>query len=596
MSGRKQRERTRKKTSIISYIPELLVLLVCAFLLVGNIREKQGFHMDEMLSFELANAEFNPWIVPTQPQGRLAKYVEQEIRGESFGETVANLWETVKDVAKNRGSSKLLSYTADVYEEPVWIDNETFRDYITVGEEDGFSYLSVYFNVKDDNHPPLHFMVLHTVSSLFRGEATPVMGCVINLICVLGVMILLMDISRMLMKIWGVPEWGKYAGLLSATLYGLSVGAVSTTLLIRMYAMVTFWCVALLAIHVRKLYSYMVGGSDFTEHNRRLILVTVLGFWTQYFFLFYCLVLAAVTVVVLWRQKRRSGLFAYVRAMVGAAVLGVLVYPFAVQDVFASGRGEEALDNLSAGFAGVGEKILAFAQILAEETGLVWLLLLPVLAVSMVLAVRNCRKHVENGAGLFSVLWIPVAGYFLLACRMSPFLVNRYVMPLFPMVTLLVVATVSGGLGRLGLKENRKKTVRTVAAALAVVLVGAQLVAVAQHESAYLYKGYEAQEELAQGYGDYPCICVYQGVGYYENLQEFTHYDRTLLMTEEELVNRKDMDSVTSLTQVVLLVKGGVDAEQICDVFESQYGFQKSKVLSENRAPYGDALILLEHK
>ena len=46
--------------------------------------------MDELLSFELANGEFNPWIVPTQPQGRLAKFVENEIRGESFPKP----WET----------------------------------------------------------------------------------------------------------------------------------------------------------------------------------------------------------------------------------------------------------------------------------------------------------------------------------------------------------------------------------------------------------------------------------------------------------------------------------------------------------------------
>ena len=34
------------------------------------------------LSFELANARYNPWIVPTQPEGRLAKFVNEEIRGQ----------------------------------------------------------------------------------------------------------------------------------------------------------------------------------------------------------------------------------------------------------------------------------------------------------------------------------------------------------------------------------------------------------------------------------------------------------------------------------------------------------------------------------
>lgn len=50
-----------------------------------------SYHMDELLSFELANARYNPWIVPTQPEGRLAKFVNEEIEGDSAGEVLENL-------------------------------------------------------------------------------------------------------------------------------------------------------------------------------------------------------------------------------------------------------------------------------------------------------------------------------------------------------------------------------------------------------------------------------------------------------------------------------------------------------------------------
>ena len=147
------------------------ILALAVILLAGLffVSKKQGYHMDELLSFELANAEFTPWIVPTQPEGRLEKFVRNEIYGDSFGETCSNIAENVKDVLQNRGASKMLSYKADVYKEPVWISARQFRDYITTDSRDHFNYLSVYFNVKDDNHPPLHFMALHTVSSVFRG-------------------------------------------------------------------------------------------------------------------------------------------------------------------------------------------------------------------------------------------------------------------------------------------------------------------------------------------------------------------------------------------------------------------------------------------
>ena len=176
-----------------------VALALCCF-----AAEKEGYHMDELLSFQLSNAQFNPWIVPTQPVGRLAKFVQEEIRGESFGETVGNLADTVRDVVENRGASRLLQYRADVYPEPVWIGAEQFHDYITVGEEDAFSYLSVYFNVKDDNHPPLHFMLLHTMSSLFRDTVGPFQGCAINILAILGCCVCFFGLGALLER-QGIP-------------------------------------------------------------------------------------------------------------------------------------------------------------------------------------------------------------------------------------------------------------------------------------------------------------------------------------------------------------------------------------------------------
>ncbi len=580
-----------KKTifqKIRAVLPEVLVLFAATLVLLGNISLKQGYHMDELLSFELANAEFNPWIVPTQPQGRLAKFVENEIRGESFGETVDNLVDTVKDVLANKGASKLLSYKADVYEEPVWIERQTFEDYITVGEEDSFSYLSVYFNVKDDNHPPLHFMLLHTISSLFPGKIAPIMGCVINLACVLGVMVLLMRMGLQVMKLWDMEEWGRFAGLLAAGLYGLSVGAVSTTLLIRMYAMITFWCVAILALHVQKLYNGKLGGSDFTRRNKLLIAVTVLGFWTQYFFLFYCLILAAVTAVILWRQKRTKELFCYVRSMVLAAVLGVTVFPFAISDVFSSGRGVEALENLSAGLTGYGSRIGAFSSILVKELGVSVVILAIAGLVGIVISIG------KKQTGLPGVLWIPVAGYFCLAARMSPYLVNRYIMPLFPLITLNAVVAFCKGMGFGAGQKSRQKAVRNIGIALAVVLLAGQLVYVSAHDSDYLYIGYSEQKAVSEMYREYPCICVYEGVGYYENLQEFTNYEQTLLVTMDELTNRKDTESVATLEEAIVLVKGGLDDAQVVALIQEKYGLYPAKILLEGVAPYGDTIYLFE--
>lgn len=594
---------------VTAYGPEFLIILLCAVLLLGDISHKKGYHMDELLSFELANALFNPWIVPTQPQGRLAKFVEDELRGETFGETCKNLADTVQDILQNRGNSKILSYQADVYPEPVWITRQQFLDYITVDDGDAFQYLSVYFNVKDDNHPPLHFMALHTVCSLFRGRITPLMGCGINLVCVLGVMGMLMWLGRRLLageySDGSENSCGRWTGLFAAALYGLSAGALSTTLLIRMYAMVTFFCVAFFAIHIDRLY----GRHGFAKGSKLLFAVTVLGFWTQYFFLFYCLILAAVTVVVLWRGKRRKELWAYVRTELSAAVAGVLVFPFSIPDVFSSGRGVEALTNLSLGLSGYGERLAAFGKILTERLGVGCVaLMLAALAAELVLLFCRRRNTDQSGgrdkkpassrtAEKICVCVLPAAGYFLLAARMSPYLVDRYIMPLFPFAALFMVTAVMWLAVRLrGTGSLRPALGKVLPAAVFLAAVVCQLWDPLRYQDSYLYENYPVQEAIAEQYAGLPCICVGEGVGYYENLLEFTHYEKTLILTPGELENRRERASLDSLEQAVLLLKDGTDREAVCDILEKEYGLSPRETLLETGSVYGDRILLLKRR
>lgn len=572
-------------------LPELLAVILCLGVLCVGGSFKEGYHMDELLSFELADARYNPWIVPTQPEGRLAKFVREEIQGDSFGETLSNLKSTVTDVLKNRGNSKLLSYKADVYEEPAWITSGQFRDYVTVDGSDAFDYLSVYFNVKDDNHPPVHFMLLHTMSSLFPGTLSPWLGCTINLICVGITLWLLLRLGRQLSDIFGMEEQGRLLGILAVLLYGLSTGALASVLLIRMYCLLSCLCVALLSMHVEKWKEH-----GFDRSNKGLIAITVLGFLTQYFFLFYCLLLAAVTAAGLLCSKRMRELWIYIRSMVVAAMIGLVLFPFAIADVFSSGRGVEALDNLTSGFAGYGARLLAFARILADRT--VGDLLLGAGCVTAVVLAVVLWYHRHKGQeismprtvrGIMCMLIIPVVGYYLLASRMSPYLVDRYVMPMFPMIALLFALLLCCMGKRLAKASGWKE--RSVGIGLMALIIVVQGLRLASYDGEYLYQGYGQQEQLAEEYASLPCICVYAGVGYYENLPEFMHYDRTLLVTAEELAERKDVDSLRMLDRVVVLIKPGVEEETVSSVLRERYGMEPEETLF-SEGVHGDNIYL----
>lgn len=541
--------------------------------------------MDELLSFELADARYNPWIVPTQPVGRLAKYVNEEIQGDSLGETVANLKDTVTDVLRNRGNSKLLSYKADVYEEPVWITDRQFQDYVTVDGSDAFDYLSVYFNVKDDNHPPVHFMLLHTMSSVFQRTLSPWLGCTINLVCLGITLWLLLRLGKQLADIFDLEGKGRQLGILAVLLYGMSTGALASVLLIRMYCLLSCLCVALFSVHVKKWKN-----REFDKKNKGLIALTVLGFLTQYFFLFYCILLAAVTAVILLYHRRKKEFLCYVRSMVIAAVIGLGLFPFAISDVFSSGRGTEALENLASGLSGYGQRLLSFGQILTDRT-VGGPLFLGGCAVGVILLLGQLIRTIRAGKlELTAMSVIPVVGYFLLASRMSPYLVDRYIMPLFPFAALLLALLLCIVGKKLAETAGWRETI--VGNCLLLLVLVIQMFRLVAYDGEYLYAGYGEQEALAEEYAYLPCICVYTGVGYYENLPEFMHYTQTLLVKEEELENRTDTESVKALEQVIVLVKPGVEKEETMAVLREEYGYTTEEILL-SEGVHGDTVYLL---
>ena len=573
---------------------EIAAILVCLTLLSIFVFMKQGFHLDEVLSLELSNAEFTPWIVPTQPEGRLARFVHNEIDGENLAETFGNLVEVTWDVLQNRESSKLLTYTAQVYEEPVWISREQFADYIQVDGGDAFHYLSVYFNVWHDNHPPLHFMLLHTVFSILQGKSEAWIGCLVNLAAIAVIMVLLVKLGNMLAEEVGLTEYKRAVGIFCVLLYGLSCGAVASVLLIRMYCLLALWCVAYLYFI---LYKYI--HREFDRRNFQLILVTLLGFWTQYFFLFYCILLAALLAGLLLGQRRVRELFCFIRSMGIAAVVGLMGFPNAISDVLSSGRGLEVIDNLKSGFSGYGDRVLGFLNILGESTlfPLFWVLMLVLAVVALIL--RKGRKTEDERlipirASLGLLLVLPPLGYFLLAAKISPYLVDRYMMPIFPFVILAGTLALFALLGAIK-QECRGKRARFLLPVVCGIVLVLHIIELMKYDGSYLYQGYGMQKDIARANADYPCICIYDGVVYYENLPEFTYYKSTLLLTYDQLTCRKETDSIRELDRVVVLIKESplYVEEQVLEFMQEQYGFVVEKIGWRGLGVYGDQLFFM---
>jgi hypothetical protein len=437
------------------------------------------------------------------------------------------------------------------------------------------------------------------MTSLFKGEISPWHGCVINLAAMAGVLWLLGLIGDIIFK-------KKSSSLALMILAGFSMGMVATTIWIRMYALLTLWTVWGLYLHIRKYVG--VEQDIFYRVNRKngkikwlgsvsLFVVTLLSFWTQYFGLFFMIPLAVVTAALLLKDKRVSEFWAYVRTMVSAAVVGVGLYPFAIGDVLFSERGTEALSQWQNGFMEYVGRLKSFGSILAcnvagNELVFAAAILVPA-AVILYHIIKKTKNYKQIEGWQIAMCGIPLLVYFLLAAKMSPYFVDRYIMAIFPITALALVWLWDCAMNVCDLKSKYAAVACITAAVFLTIISNINM----QGQHAYLYSGYDEQIAVAEEYRAYPMVCLYLGSGLYENVIEMEQYEQTILLKPEELSSMDEARIEVTKDGYVALIKypgeeaGKEQLKQVMDVF----GGIKAELLYEGGA-FGDAIYFVTGK
>ena len=281
--------------------PYLLLILLIAVQLIYTsfcfVTKKQGCHSDEIWSYGLANSYYQPFI-----------YMKDGVFIDDM---------TVDDVIN--------------YNE--WESGEVFKDYITVQPGERFAYGSVYHNQTLDHHPPLYYMLLHTVCSFFPNSFSLYYSFFLNCIFLIVTQVFLYKLSKLILK-------SEYAALLPCILYGAGTGALSTFVFLRQYSLLT-------ALGVMYTYFssklYLSEDFDFKKHLTPVLITSFLMFMTHYNGIAYVGIFTACMCVYLLCKKKIKKLFIYGGSQLAALGLFFAVYPAGWKQIMGSGcYGEKA--------------------------------------------------------------------------------------------------------------------------------------------------------------------------------------------------------------------------------------------------------------
>ncbi len=288
----------RKITSFVkkNYIYLLLTLIIClqvALAVFWNYR-REGLHVDEFWSFGLANSNYHPHIF--------------------------------SDDALDNG----------------WIDSSYIRDYLVVDEDHRFDYVSVINNQKHDVHPPLFYIILHTVCSFFPGTFSTWFAVIPNLIFFALSLIILFKISKLLCK-------NDVISLVVVLFYGFSNAGISTAIYIRMYMLFTLFALSYIYIHTKMIvYNRQTVGNLIA-----LSAVLFAGFMTHYYFIIIAFLVSSFYSLWLLYRKKFKSFGKYALFLLTPLLLVAIIYPTAYATILGtnstagvSNRGSEAIRQL----------------------------------------------------------------------------------------------------------------------------------------------------------------------------------------------------------------------------------------------------------
>lgn len=185
------KENKKQKTKLA-----ILITALCLVMLFF-IGQKQGFHCDEIFSYGSSNSAYEGVFYSYREKTPMHFFLEEKIFQDG------NIFDWAKRFKyyfiDNKQEKDDYIYAKMVSEKMIWRTREDAQNYVEA-KDNRFNYVSVYYNQLQDVHPPLFYMLVHTVSSIFNNTFSKYIIFVVSLPFFIGTCILIWKILNLIRK------------------------------------------------------------------------------------------------------------------------------------------------------------------------------------------------------------------------------------------------------------------------------------------------------------------------------------------------------------------------------------------------------------
>ena len=507
----------------------IMVLATCNFVYWSE--QKQGFHCDEIYSHGLSNSTFHYNV---------------------YDENGNIKWNTAEDIDA----------------------------YMTVSDDGRFNYANVYNNQKLDVHPPLFYMIMHSLASFFPGTVSIYFVIIPNILFTLGTCIFVYLIAMGTMK-------KRSPALLSVLCFAFSVNCINMILYMRMYAQLTFFTTALTYLYIR------LRNNCYELTNKTafaLGAVIFLGAYTHYYFFIFLFSFVLLTVYALIRKKNKKLTLRYLKLSGITAGLYILVWPYVFRHIFGTTRGEQAFVSVMQNSWQKSLKSYLFVFKTGVSDVIFWLFLLS-LVIGFFSIIRNNRPiviHIRKYQGIGGIA-LAICFYFLMVAKVAPFKVDRYIAVVFPLFAVVFVAVLYQVWVRLSdVSEKKQPFVLTLMALIVLVGLGVNQyqslhkAEASNEEKNYLFRIRPENQAIFDMYADTKCIMVPADEWQFlRNFPDYKHFQKTAFVRDFDIEKLREDPHLADEDECILYISMFLNADEVLKTVKQTCGFDSHELLLE---------------
>ena len=537
----------------------ILTIIVLCGLMFFFINQKQGFHEDEIFSYGSSNYKYDNvfrWFGYAEANQDIL--YNQVLQG-NFIKRIDNLVKFIKDPNQFQKNEILAQ------EIPTFRTKDDALDYLAIQQEDIFNYFSVYYNQSRDVHPPLFYFLVHFTSTLFYNQFSKYIIFALNLLFFIGTLITIKKIMDKLNH--------KELTIPTMILYGASMGAISTVMFQRMYMMLTFFSLLYLYYIIKFIKD------DFKIKDKFFFVLTIIcGFLTQYYFCIYIVLIFLILAIYLLVNKQLKKCWDFFKPHILAAIIGILFYPFCIEDIFFSYRGIGSTDNKTNTFLEnlqyYGEQII---NLFSLQNIFIFLIIILIIVLIYKIIKKQLPKIQRQDKLNLTVIILPIIIFIVIVSKIAPFLgenyTSRYIMLLFPIIAIASFYIIS-------FIFNNKKTLFIITLVVSLCLSINGLI---NSTPVYLYKDYGKVMELAQENADKYFVYVFDNYFTHLNsMPEFATYKESLILNKNiHDFKLLDNEKLNNENEFILCIKNWLNKEEILNLVLENSGYNDYEILLE---------------